>query len=109
MQIKRYTQTTPGINKYGFNVFNTDGASLPKGMFNYFMATETPKNGKAELSPYPQDNHVEIEFSMQSPTGDSSDHHNYIFPCKTMIQAQFIIDMHHNMAHDYIYALDNVL
>ena len=43
---------------------------------------------------------------MQSPTGDSSDHHNYIFPCKTMIQAQFIIDMHHNMAHNYIYAIE---
>ena len=91
-------------------MFNADGTSLPKGMFNYFMATETPKNDRAELSPYPQDNHVEIEFSIQSPTGDSSDHHNYTMPAISgWVQAKQVVDMYHNMVHSYIYQQDNVL
>jgi hypothetical protein len=76
---------------YGFNAWYTDGRSLPKGMYSsfvahYHVATET----------------CYIEFSIQSPTGDSSDHHNFTFPCVNFTQAMNIVDMHSAMMQAWI-------
>lgn len=97
MEIKKYTQSTPEINQYGFNVFYKNGTSLPKGMFSHFTATETPSNNEYVLSPLAQYNNVIIEYGIQSPTGDASDHFTYTYKCKTMYQARQIIDMYYIM------------
>jgi len=85
---------------YGFIVYNRSGYSLPKGMITSFKAHQF--SGK-----------IEIEFSVQSPSGDhpdSSDHHTYTMPAiSSFAQAKQVVDMYHNMVHSYIYSLDNVL
>lgn len=85
---------------YGFIVYNRSGYSLPKGMITSFKAHQF--SGK-----------IEIEFSVQSPSGehpDSSDHHNYTMPAiSSFAQAKQVVDMYHSMVHNYIYSLDNVL
>ena len=69
---------------YGFAVYHEDGASLPKGAISSFNAIAVLRNGLTRS--------VTVEFGIQSPTGDSSDHHNYSFPCLTMEQAKEIVD-----------------
>ena len=102
VEIKKCNVSTPEINQYGFNVFHKDGTSLPKGMFSYFTATETPKNNEYVLSPLKRYNDVVIEYGIQSPTGDASDHCTYTFECKTMYQASRIIDMYYIMCEKLI-------
>jgi hypothetical protein len=69
---------------YGFSVCRKDGYSMPKGMITSFNAC---------LHKHPIGRHkVEIEFSIQAPTGDSSDHCHYMFPCLDFDQAKRIVD-----------------
>jgi len=100
MQIEKIESQDDHWRYYGFIVYNRSGYSLPKGMITSFKAHQF--NGK-----------IEIEFSVQSPSGehpDSSDHHNYTMPAiSSFAQAKQIVDMYHSMVHDYIYSLDNVL
>lgn len=79
-------------NAYGFNVYNEDGYSLPKGMITSFVVTNYGTDDKTNT----------IEFSMQSPTGDASDHYNYTMPCETFEQGKFICDMYLTMAKAYL-------
>jgi hypothetical protein len=70
---------------YGFQIYRKDGRSMPKGMFTSFNAY-LYKRDKFNLEK------TEIEFSMQSPTGDASDHHHYTVPCASFDQAKQIVD-----------------
>ena len=101
MQIEKFEETTDYVKYYGFRVYNRDGRSLPKGMISS-MRVEQLSNGTNQ-----------IEFSVQSPSGyspDSSDHLTYTMPAlETFEKGKAVVNMYHNMAHDYIYALDNVL
>jgi hypothetical protein len=48
---------------------------------------------------------VEIDFSVQSPSGDSSDHHNYGMPAiKSFAQGKQIVDMYAQMVEGWITA-----
>ena len=87
---------------YGFTVSNFDGHRLPLGMISSFKVI---KIGKVSPS-------ITIEFSVQSVSGqpDSSDHLNYtMYAIDTFTRGKQVVDMYHNMVHDYIYAMDNVL
>lgn len=101
MQIEKFEETTDYVKYYGFRVYNRDGRSLPKGMISS-MRVEQLSNGTNQ-----------IEFSVQSPSGyspDSSDHLTYTMPAlETFEKGKTVVNIYHNMAHDYIYALDNVL
>ena len=78
---------------YGFMVYNRSGYSLPKGMITSFQAHQF--SGK-----------IQIEFSVQSPSGDhpdSSDHHNYGIPAiKSFAQGKQIVDMYAQMVESWI-------
>lgn len=69
---------------YGFSVSRTNGYSLPKGFTSSYCATVYNMETQGQK--------VWIEFAIQSPTGDSSDHHNYTFPCVDFEQAMHIVD-----------------
>lgn len=69
---------------YGFIVYRRDGYTMPKGMITSFNARWYKPNSEfASLA--------QIEFGFQSPTGDSSDHHNYTMPCVDFEQAKVIV------------------
>jgi hypothetical protein len=69
---------------YGFSVCRKDGYSMPKGMITSF---------NAYLYKHPTGHHkVEVEFSIQAPTGDASDHCHYTFPCLDFDQAKRIVN-----------------
>ena len=101
MIVEKFEETTDYVKYYGFRVYNEDGRSLPKGMISS-MRVEQLSDGTNQ-----------IQFSVQSPSGyspDSSDHLTYTMPAlETFEKGKAVVNMHHNMAHDYIYALDNVL
>lgn len=78
-------------NTYGFIAFHDGGKSLPKGMYSSFVARQHKASQKTQ-----------IEFSIQSPTGDSSDHHNYTYPCVSFEQAKIIVDTHSKMMKSLI-------
>jgi len=82
-----------GTSVYGFLVYNKDGKSLPKGFVSSYNAFLYKDNqpGSKEI--------IMIEFGIQSPTGDSSDHHHYSFPCLTWSQAKHLVDAQFNMVH----------
>lgn len=69
---------------YGFMVYDESGASMPKGAITSYNATAYKTNGIVRR--------VIVEFGIQSPTGDSSDHHHYSFSCLHMGQAIDIVD-----------------
>lgn len=69
---------------YGFVAYDDSGRSMPKGSITSYNATAYKQNAVTRR--------VIVEFSIQSPTGDSSDFHNYSFPCLDMTQAVAIVD-----------------
>ena len=69
---------------YGFMIYDDSGASMPKGSITSYNATAYKTNGVVRR--------VTVEFGIQSPTGDSSDHHHYSFPCLHWAQATDIVD-----------------
>lgn len=69
---------------YGFMIYDDSGASMPKGSITSYNATAHKTNGIVRR--------VTVEFGIQSPTGDSSDHHHYSFPCLHWSQATDIVD-----------------
>lgn len=79
----RYESETMTV--YGFMVYRKDGKSMPKGMITSF-------NAYMQESMYEFDAKTHIEFAVQSPTGDSSDHHHYTMPCLNFDQAISIVD-----------------
>jgi hypothetical protein len=70
---------------YGFSAYRPNGYSMPKGFITSYYAHHYVKSGETH-----------IEYSIQSPTGDSSDHFNYTIPCNSWNQAKWIVDQHFN-------------
>lgn len=68
---------------YGFMAYRTDGRSMPKGWITSYNAYRRLEN-EVELAAW-------IEFGIQSPTGDSSDHHHFTVPCLNFRQAKSIV------------------
>ena len=87
-----------GYKTYGFIAYSNDGHSMPKGYLTSYNATHYHSNGETR-----------IEFSIQSPTGDSSDHHHFSFPCRSWDQAKYMISQQYrgysNMLAEYEEAL----
>lgn len=81
--IDRFNHDSETSSVYGFMVYRKDGYSLPKGMITSFNACFD----KSRTS-----DNVQIEFGVQSPTGDASDHYNYIMLCDSFNQAKAIVD-----------------
>jgi len=69
---------------WGFMAWRRDGRSMPKGWITSMNAYRRLETGDYESSAW-------IEYSMQSPTGDSSDHHHFTIPCVNFDQAQSIV------------------
>ena len=93
MRIEKFDTKDEGWQAYGFMVYNRSGYSLPKGMITSFKVEQF------------SDMSVEIDFSVQSPSGDSSDHHNYGMPAiKSFAQGKQIVDMYANMIDYWITA-----
>jgi len=93
MRLEKFDTKDEGWQSYGFIVYNRSGYSLPKGMITSFKVEQF------------SDMSVEIDFSVQSPSGDSSDHHNYGMPAiKSFAQGKQIVDMYANMIDYWITA-----
>jgi len=93
MRIEKFDTKDEGWQAYGFMVYNRSGYSLPKGMITSFKVEQF------------SDMSVEIDFSVQSPSGDSSDHHNYSIPAiKSFAQGKQIVDMYAQMVDYWITA-----
>ena len=71
------------LEVYGFMSYRTDGRSMPKGWITSYNAYT--RIGESAIGS------SWIEFSIQSPTGDSSDHHTFRFPCLNFEQATSIV------------------
>lgn len=71
------------LEVYGFMSYRTDGRSMPKGWITSYNAYT--RIGESAMGS------TWIEFSIQSPTGDSSDHHTFRFPCLDFEQAKSIV------------------
>lgn len=76
------------VKVYGFTCYRPNGHSLPKGFLSSFAA-QCRKPAEGTMNDMLEDIH--IEFSFQSPTGDSSDHHRYSYPCLSWEQAKEIV------------------
>jgi hypothetical protein len=93
MKIEKFDTKDEGWQAYGFMVYNRSGYSLPKGMISSFKVEQF------------SDMSVEIDYSIQSPSGDSSDHHNYSIPAiKSFAQGKQIVDMYAQMVDYWITA-----
>ncbi len=93
MRVEKFETKDEGWQAYGFMVYNRSGYSLPKGMISSFKVEQF------------SDMSVEIDFSVQSPSGDSSDHHNYGMPAiKSFAQGKQIVDMYAQMVEGWITA-----
>jgi hypothetical protein len=93
MRIEKFETQDEGWRAYGFMVYNRSGYSLPKGMISSFKVEQF------------SDMSVEIDYSIQSPSGDSSDHHNYSIPAiKSFAQGKQIVDMYAQMVEYWITA-----
>ena len=69
---------------WGFMTWRRDGRSMPKGWITSMNAYRRLDTGDHEASAW-------IEYAIQSPTGDSSDHLHYTIPCVNFDQAQSIV------------------
>lgn len=85
-KVENHEYTGIGQKSYGFSVCRTDGRSLPKSFISSYCATHHTPSAKFQSTTH-------IEFGIQSPTGDSSDHHNYTFPCVDFQQAKKLVDI----------------
>lgn len=84
-KINNHEYEGAGYASYGFSVSRDSGRSLPKGFVSSYCATHHKPGAEFQSGTH-------IEFGIQSPTGDSSDHHNYTFPCINFEQAKQIVD-----------------
>lgn len=84
MKLEEHYYDSEGTRCHGFIVYNADGRSLPKGFISSFNAHSYSVSGTEK---------VWIEFGIQSPTGDASDHHHFSFPCESFSQAVGIMEM----------------
>ena len=88
---------------YGFMVYRPNGYSLPKGWISSMNAMLVkPDSHNSRFI----DDEVSIEFAIQSPTGDASDHCRYTIPCATWGQAIEIVDNYRKMVLDMIKAYE---
>lgn len=69
---------------WGFMAWRRDGRSMPKGWV-------TSMNAYKRLDTYDREVGAWIEYGLQSPTGDASDHHHYTIPCVNFDQAKSIV------------------
>ena len=93
MRIEKFDTKDEGWQAYGFMVYNRSGYSLPKGMITSFKVEQF------------SDMSIEIDFSLQSPSGDSSDHYNYGMPAiQSFAQGKQIVDMYAQMVEGWITA-----
>jgi len=84
--IKEMIHENETMKVYGFMVYRKDGRSMPKGMITSFNAYhEEPLSNVFK-------GRTQIEFAVQSPTGDASDHFHYTMPCLDFTQAKAIVD-----------------
>jgi hypothetical protein len=94
MKLEKFEIEDENWSSYGFMVYNRSGYSLPKGMISSFKAQQF------------SDKSVEIEYSIQSPSGfspDSSDHLTYTMPAiSSFSQAKKIVDMYADMVEFHI-------
>ena len=91
MKLEMFDTKNEGWQAYGFMVYNHSGYSLPKGMITSFKVEQF-----SNMS-------IEIDFSVQSPSGDASDHHNYSIPAiKSFAQCKQIVDMYAQMVESWI-------
>lgn len=81
-------------SSYGFIVYSKEGKSLPKGLYSSYCAVT-------------RNNESWVEFGIQSPTGDSSDHHNYSFPCVNFTQAKEMVDVQFKMLTAHVSDLND--
>jgi hypothetical protein len=95
MQVEQVSYETSDSQAYGFIVYNRSGYSLPKGMYSSYVAHYHNQTDY-------QNEYCYIEFSIASPTGDASDHHNYTYPCANFAQAKKIVEMHGHMVNMWI-------
>ena len=82
-QLELNDSKTEHSEAWGFMAYRRDGRSMPKGWVTSMNAYCRKDNGY-ETSAW-------IEYGIQSPTGDSSDHHHYTIPCVNFDQAQSIV------------------
>lgn len=85
-KISTHFYESPDTSTYGFIVYDNDGRSLPKGCISSYNVYRH-KNSLDNRETYV------VEFGIQSPTGDSSDHHHFSFPCLSWSQAKQVVDI----------------
>ena len=98
MQVEKFEIKDEGWESYGFMVYNRSGFSLPKGMISSMKVHKF------------SDSSIEIEYSIQSPSGyspDSSDFLTYTMPAiHSYAAAKQVVDMYASMVEAYIYEKD---
>jgi hypothetical protein len=87
-RLEMHDTRTEHTQVWGFMAYRTDGRSMPKGWITSYNAYCRKDNGY-ETSAW-------IEFGIQSPTGDSSDHLHYTIPCVNFEQAQLMVAQQHS-------------
>jgi hypothetical protein len=101
MQVEKFEIKDEGWESYGFMVYNRSGFSLPKGMISSMKVHKF------------SDNSIEIEYSIQSPSGfmpDSSDFLTYTMPAiHSYAAAKQVVDMYASMVEAYIYEKDKTV
>jgi hypothetical protein len=83
-QIELNDNKTEHQEVWGFMTWRRDGRSMPKGWITSMNAYRRLDTGDREASAW-------IEYGIQSPTGDSSDHLHYTIPCVNFDQAKDIV------------------
>lgn len=94
--VEMVEQSVGEYRHYGFRAYRNNGYSMPKGFITSYIAYQYTASGPTH-----------IEFSIQSPTGDSSDHHSYKFLCLTWSQATAIVDRQFTASKEMMEAYDN--
>jgi hypothetical protein len=96
MKLEKFETNIEGFKSYGFIVYNRSGYSLPKGMITS-MRVEQYDNMS-----------VSVDFSVQSPSGDSpdsSDHLSYNMPViKSFYLGKQVVDIYAEMIDCWITA-----
>lgn len=84
-KLEKHETSVGELYRYGFYAYRDNGHSMPKGFITSYTAFH-----------YVKQDETSIEFSIQSPTGDASDHYHYNFPCKSWEQAKWIVDQQYS-------------
>lgn len=83
-QLELNDNKSENFDVWGFMAWRRDGRSMPKGWI-------TSMNAYKRYDAQDRESGAWIEYSLQSPTGDSSDHHHFTIPCVNFDQAQSIV------------------